>query len=104
MWTECGSLGCRGAVWGAGVLFGVQRCCLRWDRTALCVSVLASPLGGYWRVGHVCTQFPPFMYVYTYVCMYVHLQARLLEEMDEEFGVDSLLKETVKDEKQKVHM
>ena len=29
-------------------------------------------------------------------------QARLLEEMDEEFGVDSLLKETVKDEKQKV--
>ena len=32
----------------------------------------------------------------------LHPQARLLEEMDEEFGVDSLLKETVKDEKQKV--
>ena len=32
----------------------------------------------------------------------LHPQARLLEEMDEEFGVDSLLKETVKDEKLKV--
>ena len=51
-------LGCRGAAWSAGVLLGVPGCCLGKDRTALCVSVLASPLGDCWRVGHVWTLFP----------------------------------------------
>ena len=35
-------------------------------------------------------------------CIVLHVQAKMLEEMDEEFGVGSLVTETLQEEKQQV--